>query len=256
MFYYRRSCHIECSINHQHSDVIICWLVHIWCWITNEAEIRGENWSKTIENCRILPWRDHLLVVLVAASRKKEFITNNISESSSSKWNFSLQVLFVYSGLQQWNKLQVRESLLLHLGKICTTTKKHTIDLFEIWPPLISIHLFSRSKQMNPIVRKSMSTLVIQPSFRALDQMQVKWQTFEKPENKRQMYGSQAWVDPLLYRQTAGCTKSFQSLVFVLTQLHFVQWSSFSFCLPSLILQWPARIFHFYPLCTIVKLAY
>ena len=33
-----------------------------------------------------------------------------------------------------------------------------------------------------------MSTLVIQPSFRALGQMQVKWQTFEKPENKRQMY--------------------------------------------------------------------
>ena len=40
-----------------------------------------------------------------------------------------------------------------------------------------------------------MSTLVTQPSFRALGQMQVKWQTFEKPENKRQMYGSQAWVD-------------------------------------------------------------
>ena len=36
---------------------------------------------------------------------------------------------------------------------------------------------------MNPFVRKSMSTLVIQPSFRALGQMQVKWQTFEKPEN-------------------------------------------------------------------------
>ena len=50
---------------------------------------------------------------------------------------------------------------------------------------------------MNPFVRKSMSTLVIQPSFRALDQMQVKWQTFEKPENKRQMYGSlstQTWL--------------------------------------------------------------
>ena len=29
--------------------------------------------------------------------------------------------------------------------------------------------------------------------------MQVKWQTFEKPENKRQMYGSEAWVDPLPY---------------------------------------------------------
>ena len=52
---------------------------------------------------------------------------------------------------------------------------------------------------MNPFVRMSMLTLVIQPSFRALGQMQVKWQTFEKLENKRQMYGSQAWVDPLPY---------------------------------------------------------
>ena len=48
---------------------------------------------------------------------------------------------------------------------------------------------------MNRIMRKSMSTLVIQPRFRALGQMHVKWQTFEKPE----MYGSQAWVDWLPY---------------------------------------------------------
>ena len=52
---------------------------------------------------------------------------------------------------------------------------------------------------MNPFVRKSMSTLVIQASSRALGQMLVKWQTFEKHENKRQMYGSLAWVDPLPY---------------------------------------------------------
>ena len=39
-----------------------------------------------------------------------------------------------------------------------------------------------------------MSTLVIQPSFRALGQMQVKWQTFEKPENKREMYGTLSLV--------------------------------------------------------------
>ena len=46
--------------------------------------------------------------------------------------------------------------------------------------------------------------------------------------------------------QTAGRNKSFQSLVFILkTQLHFVQWSSLPFCLPSLIVQWPARISHF-----------
>ena len=53
---------------------------------------------------------------------------------------------------------------------------------------------------MNPIVRKSMSTLVIQPSFRALGQMQVKWQTFEKAENKRQMYGSGSTQVPLIFR--------------------------------------------------------
>ena len=38
-----------------------------------------------------------------------------------------------------------------------------------------------------------------------------------------------------LGRQTADCNKSFQSLVSVLTQLHFGQWSSLPFCLPSLI---------------------
>ena len=36
---------------------------------------------------------------------------------------------------------------------------------------------------------KSMSTLVIQPSFRAVGQTQAKWQTFKKKtENKGQMY--------------------------------------------------------------------
>ena len=60
------------------------------------------------------------------------------------------------------------------------TRKMSNIDLFEIWPPLISINLFSSNKQMNPFVRNSMLTLVIQPSFTALGQMQVKWQTFEK----------------------------------------------------------------------------
>ena len=43
--------------------------------------------------------------------------------------------------------------------------------------------------------------------------------------------------------QMANCNKSFQSFVFVLTQLHFRQWSSLPFCLPSLIVQWPARFF-------------
>ena len=53
-----------------------------------------------------------------------------------------------------------------------------------------------------------------------------------------------------------GCNKSFHSLVFVLTQLHVGQWSSLPFCLPSLIAQWSIRIFHFYPLYVIVKLAF
>ena len=39
---------------------------------------------------------------------------------------------------------------------------------------------------MNPIMRKSMSKLVIPPSFRAVGQTHVEWQTFETPENKRQ----------------------------------------------------------------------
>ena len=39
-----------------------------------------------------------------------------------------------------------------------------------------------------------MSKLATQPSFRAVGQTHAEWQTFENPENKRQMYGSQAWV--------------------------------------------------------------
>ena len=34
-------------------------------------------------------------------------------------------------------------------------------------------------------MRKSMSTLVMQPSFRALGQMQVKWQTFEEEKREK-----------------------------------------------------------------------
>ena len=59
-----------------------------------------------------------------------------------------------------------------------------------------------------------------------------------------------------LYVRMAGCDKSFQCLFFVLTQLHFCQWSSFSCYLPSLIVQRPARIVHFSLLCMIVKLVY
>ena len=45
---------------------------------------------------------------------------------------------------------------------------------------------------MNPIATKSVSKLVMQPSFRAAGQTHVEWQTFEKPENMRQMCGQYA----------------------------------------------------------------
>ena len=56
--------------------------------------------------------------------------------------------------------------------------------------------------------------------------------------------------------RTNSClaNKSFQCLVFALTQLRFGQWSSLPFCLPSLIVQRPARIVHFSLLRMIVKL--
>ena len=47
-------------------------------------------------------------------------------------------------------------------------------------------------KQMNPITRKIMWKLALQPRFRAVGQTHANWQTFEKPENKRQMYSSEA----------------------------------------------------------------
>ena len=39
-------------------------------------------------------------------------------------------------------------------------------------------------------MRKSMSKLATQSSFRAVGQTHVELQTFENPENKTQMYGS------------------------------------------------------------------
>ena len=54
----------------------------------------------------------------------------------------------------------------------------------------------------------------------------------------------------------AGRNKRLQSLVFLLTQLHFGQWSSLPFSMSSLIIQWPVRIFCFYLLHMIVELAY
>ena len=53
------------------------------------------------------------------------------------------------------------------------------------------------------------------------------------------MQSSGGPLDNQLEVRTAGRNKSFTSLVFILTQLHFGQWSSLPFCLPSLIVQWP-----------------
>ena len=44
-----------------------------------------------------------------------------------------------------------------------------------------------------------MSKLVIQPSFRVVDQTHAEWQTFEKLKNKRQMYGSLPEPDCLTF---------------------------------------------------------
>ena len=49
---------------------------------------------------------------------------------------------------------------------------------------------------MNPIARKSISNLVIHARF---GQTHAEWQAFQKPENKRQMYDSKAWLDSLPY---------------------------------------------------------
>ena len=47
----------------------------------------------------------------------------------------------------------------------------------------------------------------------------------------------------LAYKRLA--TTKASKVVFVLTQLHFGQWNSLPFCLSSLIVQCPARNFHF-----------
>ena len=67
-------------------------------------------------------------------------------------------------------------------------------------------------------------------------------------EQKRE-YGQGYLTTDLAYKRqsqtswTSSRNKNFQNLVSVLTQLHFVQWNSLPFCLPSLIVQWPAWIF-------------
>ena len=67
----------------------------------------------------------------------------------------------------------------------------------QIWRLLVSINWISSTKEMNPITWKSISKLAMKPSFRSVGQTHAEWQTFEKI--KRQMYGSQAWVDWLPY---------------------------------------------------------
>ena len=67
-------------------------------------------------------------------------------------------------------------------------------ELTPKWQLLISINVISSKKWTNPITRKTMSKLVIQPSFRAVGQEPAKWKTFEKTEDKRQMYDSETGV--------------------------------------------------------------
>ena len=45
------------------------------------------------------------------------------------------------------------------------------------------------TQTMNPITRKSLSTLVTQPRRRAIGQTHSEWQKFEQLKNKKQMYG-------------------------------------------------------------------
>ena len=78
------------------------------------------------------------------------------------------------------------------------------------WRVVSSASLISPTKEMNPITRKSVSNLVIQPSFRAVGQKAAEWQTFEKPENKKQMHGSKAWEDGV-YRRALKVTAAVSS---------------------------------------------
>ena len=69
------------------------------------------------------------------------------------------------------------------------------------------------NQRNEPITRKSMSKLVMQPSFRAEGQTHVKWQTFEKPENKRNVWQSvypslTAIHSSLIFRFLQMCTIS------------------------------------------------
>ena len=48
------------------------------------------------------------------------------------------------------------------------------------------------------------------------------------------------------WQRQLAATKASKVWFSYFTQLHFGQWSSLPFCLPSLIVQWSARTFHFY----------
>ena len=73
------------------------------------------------------------------------------------------------------------------------------------WRVVSSASLISSTKEMNPITRKSVSNLVIQPSLRVVGQKATEWKAFEKPENKKQMHGSKAWEDGV-YRRALKVT--------------------------------------------------
>ena len=51
----------------------------------------------------------------------------------------------------------------------------------------ISVNYIFSTEEINPITRKSISKVVMQPSFRAVGQKAVDGRYFKKPENKQQM---------------------------------------------------------------------
>ena len=74
------------------------------------------------------------------------------------------------------------KSLLAHKQNEIRTCGK--VRPYANWQLLISINWISSTKEMNHIMRKSVS------SFRAVNQTHAEWQTFENPENKRNVWQS------------------------------------------------------------------
>ena len=62
-------------------------------------------------------------------------------------------------------------------------------DPMQTWRLLISMNWISSAKEMNPITRKGMSKLVMQPSLRAVGHTHAEWQAFGKPETNVWQWG-------------------------------------------------------------------